>query len=144
MSKTFFVFLVFTSLLCLMAPFVNAFDFFDQVEPGKKIQISDSKYQDKVFGGDEQQKLIIKFIPGGTDLSHDAGEADGKDGDYAIIVDTDGDNQLNDESIITSGNVKRLSGVVYQMDRTQLSQLPDGAYNVWVVMDNIANGSIDW
>jgi len=135
MPKTFIVSLAFMLVFSLAASIAGA----DLFEEG--LQIIDNEYQDKVFGGDEQQELIITFIP---DLNHDAGEDDGKDGDYAIIVDVDDDGDFNDDDIIVQGNAVNGTLVTYRMNRSKLSGIADGKYELAVVIDDIANGKIDW
>ena len=134
MPKTVIMFFAFTLVLSLAASIAGADNFFEE-----KVQVIDNKYLDDVFGGDDQQDTIISFTPG-DDLTHYDGEADGVDGDWAIIVDADGDGDFIDDQVLASGNAESGSAVTYYLNRSQLASLPDGIYKVAVLIDNIANG----
>ena len=138
MPKTVIVFLAFTLVFCLAASIAGADNFFEE-----KVEVIDSKYQDDIFGGGDQDELLISFTPG-DDLTHDAGEADGTDGDWAIIVDADNDGDFNDDAVLATGEAESDSAVTYRLSKSQLGDLPDGDYEVAVIIDNVANGRIDW
>ncbi|MGQ9608576.1 MAG: Ig-like domain-containing protein [bacterium] len=107
----------------------------------ERVAVIDNVGQDEIFGGSKQSELVITFTPR---LNHDEGEAEGKDGDYQIIVDKDDDNDLRDETPITTGSAVNGTSVIYRMSKSSLSGLVDGEYRVYVVIDDNANGKIDW
>lgn len=105
----------------------------------EKLQVIDSEYQDEVFGGSKQSTLIISFTPG-DDLA--------ADGDYAVIVDVDDDGDFDDEpsaSYIATGTATPDTAVSLSWNiNSKLSSLNDGDYDIAVVIDETADGDIDW
>ena len=98
-----------------------------------------SEYQDEVFGGSEQPRLIITFTPG-DDLV--------QDGDYAVIVDVDGDGDFNDEpesSYIATDTAKANDAVSVEWNiNNKLQSLNDDDYDIAVIIDNLDDGEINW
>jgi flagellar hook assembly protein FlgD/methionine-rich copper-binding protein CopC len=134
MSKLAIVSIAFVLVFSLTASIGMADNFF-----AENLDVIDSAYQDTVFGGrnlsNQQQNLIISFTPG-DDLT--------VTGDYAVIVDVDKDGDFSDEpgtSYIEKGDAVPNTAKTITWAG---SSLPDGRYELAVVIDDKKNGSIDW
>lgn len=113
----------------------------------KRLRVIDNLNQDEVFGSKNQSSLLITFTPG-RDFP-----ALPDTGDYALIVDVNGDGDFDDEPL-TSYVVKpdkkvgvATRGVTELIDwniTKTLSNLGDGSYELAVVIDNVCDGKIDW
>ncbi len=105
----------------------------------ERLQVIDSQYQDNVFGGANQPTLRITFVPG-NDLVDN--------GNYAVIVDVDGDGNVNDEPnssyVETGAAIPNASKLVTWNINEKLTSLKEGSYQIFVVIDNLPNGTIDW
>lgn len=117
--------------LIFISKFSEANSFFK-----KEPYIIDSTYQDTTFGGKNQLSLTITFTPGDQLIDP---------GDYAVIVDVDGDGDFSDEpatSYVETGTATpdKPTLVIWDISKS-LSSLRDGTYYIGVVIDNHSNTS---
>ncbi len=111
----------------------------------KRLRVIDNLNQDEVFGSKNQPSLFITFT-----LGRDFPDSTG---DYALIVDVDGDGDFDDEPFTSYvvkpdtkvGVAKRGSTELVEWNITKtLSSLGDGTYEIAVVIDKLCDGKIDW
>jgi len=142
MSKLTIASIAFILVFSLTTSIAGAANFFTG-----RLSVIDSDYQDTVFGGrnlqSQRQNLLITFTPDNLPAPDEVG-------DYAVIVDVNGDGDFSNEpdsSYIDKGEAKNGVTKIITWDvGSKLSSLPDGRYRLAVVIDDTKDNpaNIDW